>query len=131
MTSPGAATGSATSLERLLRHQLSRLRHRFLLYGLGWVLGAACLGLAIYYPLDRWLHLPTFVRILLSLALAVALLGAIRRRIVYPQRRAFTRDDAAILVERHFPELHERLISAVQLKDQVASGALRNQSAAM
>jgi hypothetical protein len=74
---------------------------------------------------------PRTVRIVLSAGLTVGLLLGFRRHVVYPQRRALSRDDAAILIERRFPELHERLISAVQLRDQLRAGTLRDQSAAM
>src|SRR5262249_13935372 len=118
-------------LEGLLARQLTRLRLHFLAYGLGWLVAATGFALAAYFLLDFWLHVPHAARIVVSSGLAIAFVLALQRRVLYPQRRALSRDDAAILIERRFPELHERLISAVQLRDQVRSGRLREQSAAM
>lgn len=121
-------------LHRVLGEQRSRIRARFFLHGAGWVVAACAAAFAIYFLLDRWLHLPAPVRIVLSLAVLVYLALGWRRRISYPLGREFTRDDTALAIERRFPDLRERLISAIQLRDQAAAGGeagLRGQSAAM
>lgn len=106
--------GDGRAIERVLGGLLDRVRRRFLVHGLGWVAAALAAGLLLYYVLDRTLDLPTPVRLLLSAAFAVYVGFGIRRRLVYPLRRAFAREDVAIAVERRFPELRQRLISAVQ-----------------
>ncbi len=71
------------------------------------------------------------VRIVVTLGIVAYLVMGLRRRILYPLRRPFGRDDVALAVERRFPELHQRLISAHQLEVAAARGDLRDQSAAM
>ncbi|MHC4513365.1 MAG: hypothetical protein ACYS5W_06670 [Planctomycetota bacterium] len=118
-------------LEALLGRQLRRIRTRFLLHGVG-ILLFALGGLAvIYYGTDRLLQLPPEVRVLVTLGLTVYLLFLTRRWILYPLGRRFTRGDVAIALEQRFPELHQKLISALQLGRDADTGKLRNQSAAM
>lgn len=126
-------------LDSLLARQRAQLRQRFLVHGLGWVVAAATSALVVYYLADRGLRLPIGVRILASIGVAVFLLLAVRRRVLYPLSRSIGRDDVAVAFERRFPDLAERLISAVQLTDQVrrdsddagSTRTLRNQSEAM
>lgn len=121
-------------IDSLLKRQLDRIRRRFVTHGLGWVVAALC-GIGIcYFLLDRTLHLPALVRILFSLAFVGFAVVAIKRRLVYPMSKAFTRADVAVVVERKFPELREKLISAVQFKDVLAENAedtVRGESRAM
>ncbi len=131
-TSPSSSLEQqARGLERLLAAQLRRIRQRFAIHGIGWMVATLTATTLLYYIADRTLNLPPAVRVLASLGLAFYLVTTLRRRLVYPLSRSFGRDDVAVAMERHFPELRERLISAVQLKDSVERGALRNQSAAM
>ncbi|MHC4078428.1 MAG: hypothetical protein ACYST0_08325, partial [Planctomycetota bacterium] len=118
-------------LEALLGRQLRRIRTRFLLHGVG-ILLFALGGLAvIYYGTDRLLQLPPPVRVLVTLGLTVYLLYLTRRWVLYPLGRRFTRGDVAIALEQRFPELRQKLISALQLGRDADTGELRNQSAAM
>ncbi|MBV8879932.1 MAG: hypothetical protein JO332_08220, partial [Planctomycetaceae bacterium] len=67
------------------------------------------------FLLDWSLLLPAGVRLFL-LAAGVAALGALAfKRILYPLGVKISDDDLALFVERHFPELNDRLISAIQL----------------
>jgi hypothetical protein len=130
------ARALAARIEAVLAAQLRRVRQRFLLHGLGWSLAVLVALVLVYYLVDVALVLPSSVRVVLTIACVVALALQVRRRIVYPLRVALRRDDIAVAIERRFPELHERLISAVQLQDALARGgaepeALRNQSAVM
>ena len=121
----------ARQLDALLTGQLARIRRRFLLHGLGaWLAIVAALTLT-YYITDRGLDLPTPVRVVITIGIAAYLLVAMRAKVAYPLTRAFRRDDIAVALERRFPELKERLISAVQLADMTQPSELRNQSAAM
>ncbi|MCA8942072.1 MAG: hypothetical protein KDB80_05875, partial [Planctomycetes bacterium] len=79
---------------------LDRVRRRFLVHGLGWMLAAITAGLVVYFALDRLLDLPALVRVVLSIGLVTFLAFGLRRRIVYPLRRAIAREDIAIALER-------------------------------
>jgi len=83
--------------------------------------GLARLGLAmsafvvVTFLLDWSLILPSGVRLFLLIA-GVAGFGVIAfKRILYPLGVKISDDDLALFVERHFPELDDRLISAIQL----------------
>ena len=67
------------------------------------------------FLLDWSLILPSEVRIVLLVA-GIAGFGVLAvKRIFYPLGVAISDDDLALFVERHFPELNDRLISAIQL----------------
>src|SRR5690606_8543865 len=102
-------------LDDLLRRQLGRIRQRFLIHGIACSLVAVTLLVILYYPLDRYLRLPGGVRILLSLAALGYLAFLAHRFLVYPLRRSLSQRDVALAIERRFPELRQKLISAVQL----------------
>ena len=109
-------TASTPSLDRLLDALRRRLRAHVLLHGLGRVLlGAAC-WLALIYLLDRWLHLPGFVRGFHALVLLALPAYLLWRELLRPLSRVPDRDGLAVLIERSHPELHELLVSAVQLE---------------
>lgn len=101
------------------------------------MLAALAVLTLVYYVTDRSLGLPPAVRVLLSLGVVAYMVIGFRRRVLYPMTRVFHRDDIAVALERRFPQLGERLISAVQLADMVerqpghSDTDLRNQSAAM
>ena len=122
----------ADAIDGLLDAQLARIRRRFLLHGLGWVVAAIAAATVVYFGLDLGLQLPRAVRIVVSLGVLAYLAAGVRRRVLYPLRRSFGREDVAIAFERRFPELHERLISAYQLEVAAGRGAdRREQSDAM
>lgn len=131
MTDPQDLITQRQGLESLLESQRQRIRRRFLIHGMGWLLAAGSAGVLAYYLLDRSLALPSWVRILLS-AVCLFYLGlGIARRLIYPIKRSLDQEDVALAIERRFPELHERLISALQLGKDLAGARLRNQSPAM
>ncbi len=83
--------------------------------------GLARLGLAmtafvvLTFLLDWSLILPAGVRVFLLLV-GIAGFGFLAfKRILYPLGVKISDDDLALFVERHFPELDDRLISAIQL----------------
>ncbi len=131
----GASRVAASlELDRLLDGQLARVRHRYLVHGLATAVllpGAVVLGA---FVLDHVLRLPTPIRLFHTLIIAATFAIAAWRFVWYPLSKRFSETDAAVLLERAFPELHERLVSAVQLKASLAASddeGLRNQSAAM
>ena len=120
-------------IDAVLAEQLARIRRRFLVHGLGWVVAAAAIGICLYYALDRALELPAPVRVITTLVGLTYVGFGVERRLRYPLRRAFSRDDVAIAIERRFPELREQLVTAHELRGTVDAdeGSLRDQSAAM
>jgi hypothetical protein len=131
-----AAAGSAAvdpvaaTLRPLLAEQLQRLRRRYLWHGLAIAVAAPCAAVLLFFALDHSLRLPQPIRLLhaaIVLALGVA---AAFRFLRYPLQRQFTDVDLATWVERSFPELHQRLVSALQLHA-LAGDDLRNQSRPM
>jgi hypothetical protein len=79
------------------------------------VLSAASLLLVAAYALDRGLDLPRGVRLAFLLG-SVGALGALAHRgLARPLTARLATSDVALLVERSFPELRERLVSAVEL----------------
>jgi hypothetical protein len=122
-----------STLDKLLDRQLQRVRGRFLLHGSGFVLAAALGAIVGYYLIDRSLQLPAGVRVLATIALAAWLGYEVYRRVVLPQSKRLLRTDVAIALERRFPALQERLITAHQLGARLGEteGALRDESPAM
>jgi hypothetical protein len=115
----------------LLRSQRHRIRQRLLWHGLGLLLAATLVGLILYYLADRNLGLPVAVRLLVT-AFGLAALGYLAwRHVVRPQRLDLGDPDVAVALEARFPDLREKLISAVQLGALARSDNLRNQSADM
>lgn len=99
--------------------RLSRLRGNirrlFALDGLSRLMLALCAFVVVTFLLDWSLILPSGVRLVL-LAAGLAGFGVVAfKRIVYPLGVRISDDDLALFVERHFPELNDRLISAIQL----------------
>jgi hypothetical protein len=120
----------ATQLRPLLAKQLGRLRNRYLLFGIAkavlWVAALAVL----FFALDRWLRLPTPIRLMHLCACIGVGVYAITHFVRYPLSKKFTEIDLALWLEHTYPELHQRLVSAVQLHS-VDAPELRNQSRAM
>lgn len=132
MTSnPANTTGSPLpALTPLLTGQLRRLRRRFLVHGVVTTTTAAAGAVVLFLGLDWSLRLPLPIR-LFHTALTIALVAFCWLRFVrYPRRRRFDEVDVAVWFERTFPELHQRLVSAVQLRD-LSGPRLRNQSQPM
>ncbi|MBL8730727.1 MAG: hypothetical protein JNM25_20075 [Planctomycetes bacterium] len=125
-----AADPVAATLRPLLAEQLRRLRRRYLWHGLAIAIAAPSAAVLLFFALDHSLRLPTPIRLLH--ATVVVLLGAFAgwRFLRYPLQRRFTDVDLATWVERTFPELHQRLVSALQLHG-LADDDLRNQSRPM
>lgn len=124
-----------SELESLLGGQLARVRRRYALYGVFVTLLVPALATLLAFGLDYTLRLPTPIRVFHALLTAGLTVWAAIRFVHYPLSRRFSAVDVAVLLERAFPELHQRLVSAIQLKgalgDDPASQHLRNQSLAM
>src|SRR5690606_31368372 len=103
-------------IDRLLERLARRLRAHVLLFGLGRVLLGGAAWLALAFVLDRWLQLPGGVRVVHFAVLLGLPAWLLWRELLVPLRRIPDRDGLAVLVEREHPELHELLVSAVQLE---------------
>ena len=99
--------------------RLSRLRgairRLFAVDGLSRIVLAMAAFVVVTFLLDWTLLLPSGVRLVILVA-GLAGFGFLAfKRIFYPLGVKITDDDLALFVERHFPELNDRLISAIQL----------------
>src|SRR6185503_6641455 len=117
--------------ERLSRLR-GAIRRLFALDGLSRLILALAAFVVATFLLDWSLLLPSGVRLVL-LAAGIAGFGVLAfKRIVYPLGVKISDDDLALFVERHFPELNDRLISAIQLTREPlvapAEGALSSRS---
>ncbi|MCA8970258.1 MAG: hypothetical protein KDC95_10755 [Planctomycetes bacterium] len=99
-----------------------RVRRRFFVHGLGYVVAAVLALFLVHYLLDRGLELPRVPRLILLAGIAIALYRGIRRRLAYPLARPLTRTDIALLIERNHEDLHQELVSAVQLDPATSRG---------
>jgi hypothetical protein len=121
-------TAIDATLQALLTGQLRRLRRRYLWHGLGLVAAAVGALTLLFFALDRWIGMPLPIRLFHAAALVAAAAFGAWRFVVYPLTRAFAPLDVAVWFERSFPELAQRLVSALQLQ---ATADLRNQSQPM
>jgi hypothetical protein len=131
---PKAAASLSGWLDQLLSNQLARVRRRFFVHGLATTLLLPAAVVLAAFLLDHFLRLPLPIRVFHTVLAIAACAVATWRFLWYPISRQFVATDVAVLLERAFPELHERLVSAVQLKDAMQNGTdgvLRNQSSAM
>jgi len=106
---------SVSVIEKKLAQLRSHIRLTFLSWGMAKLtIWAAVLTLWLYYS-DRILQLPGGVRVGF-LVIAVLALGVVAlRNIVFPLSRTLSDEDLALLVEREYPLLNDRLISALQI----------------
>ncbi len=86
---------------------------RLLLVATGATFATFLLDWSVYHFLSE--ELPREARLVLLVAACAAFLWSAGRHLLYPLRRPLTDDDLALCVERHYPALRDRLISAVQL----------------
>ena len=134
-TEQGQNTGGSfdpvnSKLRPLLASQLGRLRNRYLLFGIAKALLWVSVLVVMFFVLDRWLRLPIEIRTLHSMAAIGVGIYAIVRFVRYPLSKKFSEIDLALWLEHTYPELHQRLVSALQLHS-VDEPELRNQSRAM
>lgn len=125
---PLPADRGADLLAPLLATQRRALRLRYLWHGLCLCVALPAAAVLLAFLLDHTLRLPLAIRLLHTAAIAALLGWAAWAYVRYPLSRRFGAADVAVLLERCFPDLHQRLVSAVQLQQ---LGELRNQSRAM
>ncbi len=112
-------------LPREIRKLLAKLRRRIRGYvlaeGLAWLAIVACLLFwlsltldASYFHLTR-LELPRGFRLTFDVLAACLLVGLFCQRVVLRQFRRLRDPSLALLLERRFPQLQDRLITAVEM----------------
>jgi len=129
-SSPTSPDPVAAVLRPLLARQLRTLRGRYLRHGALLVLGAVAAAVLLFFGLDRWLLLPLPIRLLHSTVVVGMLLFGFVRFVRYPLQKRLSDLDVAVWFERAFPELHQRMVSAMQLHA-ASDEQLRNQSRPM
>jgi hypothetical protein len=121
------------TLDELVGEQLRTVRRRFVVHGLCWSLLLPALVVLAAFLLDNFLRLPTPIRLFHTAITVGVVVWSVQRFLRYPLGKHLLPVDLATAIERRFPELHERLVSALQLKrlgDEGGPG-LRNQSPEM
>lgn len=112
-------TRTSRQLAPTVRHRLGRLRWllraRLMLEGLAWLAGVGVVCVVVSLLLDYLLRLDATQRaILLGLA-SLVMLATLYRALLRPLRIALDAQTLALLIERHFRNLGDVLISAMQL----------------
>ena len=131
MTAPGGLGPDILSVLQQLR---SRIRRYVLLEGLAVVLCLAGLAFWLSVLLDYGFELPQGARRVLVVLTVTALVLAVLWFVVLRMVRAFRDRALALVLERRFPELNERLITAVDLagseqRDTPATASMLQQTA--
>jgi len=117
------ASGPLSLIGRRLDRVRGAIKSLFLLDGVARLLVAMVIFVVATFLLDWVFILPSPVRLVL-LVLGLGGMGWIAaRRILYPIGVKISDDDLALFVERHYPELNDRLISAIQLARSGDQGA--------
>ncbi len=98
-----------------LRSLRFRVRTLYALHGISRVALLMLFLVVATFFLDQYLVLPRSVRTLLFFGSVVVVLTDLLRRVAYPLRKRLTLEDMAATVERRFPELRDRLITAIEL----------------
>jgi hypothetical protein len=108
-----------SNLPAPLRHALARVAGKHLcmqvLIGLAWLAIAAVLLVSAQNFFDRIMDFPRAVRAAFLVIDAGVLGTIVWRKLIVPIRRRWHAPDAAFAIQRQWPELGSRVISAVQL----------------
>jgi len=113
----GAGPLRATpAVERLLDSLQNRLRRQVLLHGVGSLLALVAAWILFAFLADWGLRVPRPVRVLHGGVLVSLTAYLTWRHLVAPLLRLPERTGLAILLEKAHPELHQLLVSAVQLQ---------------
>jgi hypothetical protein len=106
-------------LPAALRDKLAALAWRVrllrVLRGLGWLVLALALSFLALFLADRWLDLPDDALAVVLAGLAAGAAAVLLAGVVVPLCRRLSPGSLAALVEKHYPDLGERLTSSVEL----------------
>lgn len=115
---------SKTTLHPTLRRKLHtlrvRLRGRLLFEGLAWLLTALGALAVVTFAFDYILRLDPTQRLLILALCSAGVLWTLWRRVLVPQWVGLGDLSLAVLVERHFRQLGDRLVSTLQFADERA-----------
>ncbi len=124
---PKAATGQpgtyASRIIPMLKRVAQRRASTEVRLGLYRWLGVGVGVVAVQLGLDRALNLDWEVRLAFRCLEAIGAVILFLRWVIVPGLRRWTPEQAALVVQRHFPSLGSRLISVVQLDNSQPSGA--------
>ncbi len=107
------------------------IRRRLVAYGACSVAAGAVATFLGVVALDWAFELPAMLRALGGGLLAVGFAAAAGRWIVGPMRARLSIEEIAGRLERHFPDLHDRLLAAVNFLKRAAGGVKSQDSAAL
>lgn len=114
-----SAHPSTSALPVPLRRALNRVAHKHsstqVFTGLAWLVTATVLLLIAQTLLDRLMDFPRSVRIAFLVLDAGVLGTVIWRKLIIPWRGRWHAPEAAFAIQRHWPALGSRVISAVEL----------------
>ena len=102
-----------------------RIKQLFLIDGFARLFLAVSIFVVTTFMFDFLFILPSVIRAFLLIGGVSACAWVVGKRIVYPMSVKISDDDLAIFVERHYPELKDRLISALQLSRHAPDDAER------
>ncbi len=108
-------TASLQSIESRLDTIRVAIKRLFLLDGVARLFVAVAVFVVATFVLDYTFILPRGVRLVFLFAGLASFAWLAARRIAYPMAVRISDDDLALFVERHYPDLNDRLISALQL----------------
>lgn len=91
-----------------------KIQGRLMFEGVAWVVLALVAAVFVTLGLDYALRLDRLLRGLLMLAAAGGLAAVVWRQMIWPLRVTMNDEDLALLVERRYGQLGDRLISALQ-----------------
>jgi hypothetical protein len=106
---------SLAGIESRLERIRGRIRTLFLIDGAARVALGLVGFIVATFALDWIFNLPSAVRLVFLIGGGAVLTWIIVRRLVYPLGVGISDDDLALFVERRYPQLNDRLISAIQL----------------
>lgn len=121
-------TQNRPEIQKVLRRLRRWIRRYILVQGLAATLALACLlfwlsfGLDLAYFRLSNLELPAWFRIACSILMAGLLVGTVMTWVGSKLLRRIRPSDLALALERRFPELNDRLITAVELADRHPDG---------
>jgi hypothetical protein len=106
---------SLSGIEARLDRVRSNIRRLFLIDGTARLALAAVAFIIATFALDWIFHLPSPVRLVFLVGGGAALAWVALRRVIHPLGVGISDDDLALFIERRYPQLNDRLISAIQL----------------
>jgi hypothetical protein len=122
--SPHPFSNTPGDILQVLRALRGRIRRYVVLEGAALVLVTISAAFWLSLSFDYWFEWPAMVRRLLLVLAMVATVGAAGWWLLLRLARDFRSPALALVLERRFPELNDRLITAVELCEQPAADSM-------